>query len=876
MELASKYNPADVEGKWYQYWLDHKLFSSKPDGREPYTIVIPPPNVTGVLHMGHMLNNTIQDILVRRARMEGKNACWVPGTDHASIATEAKVVNKLAAQGIKKTDLTRDEFLKHAWEWTDEHGGIILKQLRKLGASCDWDRTAFTMDEKRSESVLKVFVDLYNKGLIYRGVRMVNWDPKALTALSDEEVIYKEEHGKLYYLRYKVEGDEEGRYAVVATTRPETIMGDTAMCINPNDPKNEWLKGKKVIVPLVNRVIPVIEDDYVDIEFGTGCLKVTPAHDVNDYMLGEKYNLPSIDIFNDNGTLSEAAGLYIGMDRFDVRKQIEKDLDAAGLLDKVEAYTNKVGYSERTNVVIEPKLSMQWFLKMQHFADMALPPVMNDELKFYPAKYKNTYRYWMENIKDWCISRQLWWGHRIPAYFLPEGGYVVAATEEEALKLAKEKTGNPALTLEDLRQDEDCLDTWFSSWLWPISLFDGINNPGNEEIDYYYPTSDLVTGPDIIFFWVARMIMAGYEYEGKMPFKNVYFTGIVRDKLGRKMSKSLGNSPDPLELIEKFGADGVRMGMMLAAPAGNDILFDDALCEQGRNFCNKIWNAYRLVSGWTIDDSQPVPEAARLASFWFESKQNEVAAEVADLFSKYRLSEALMAVYKLFWDEFSSWYLEMIKPAYGQGIHSSIHSAAISYFDNLLHLLHPFMPFITEELWQQMYEREEGESLMVCPLTINTYVDADTIRQFEVVKEVISNIRSIRLQKNIAQKEPLTLQVVGENPVAEFSAVILKMCNLTAIDVVDAKTEGAASFMVGTTEYAVPLGNMIDVEAEIARMEAELKHKEGFLQGVMKKLSNEKFVNNAPAAVLELERKKQADAESIINSLKESIAALKK
>ena len=876
MELASKYNPADVEGKWYQYWLDHKLFSSKPDGREPYTIVIPPPNVTGVLHMGHMLNNTIQDILVRRARMEGKNACWVPGTDHASIATEAKVVNKLAAQGIKKTDLTRDEFLKHAWEWTDEHGGIILKQLRKLGASCDWDRTAFTMDEKRSESVLKVFVDLYNKGLIYRGVRMVNWDPKALTALSDEEVIYKEEHGKLYYLRYKVEGDAEGRYAVVATTRPETIMGDTAMCINPNDPKNEWLKGKKVIVPLVNRVIPVIEDDYVDIEFGTGCLKVTPAHDVNDYMLGEKYNLPSIDIFNDNGTLSEAAGLYIGMDRFDVRKQIEKDLDAAGLLDKVEAYTNKVGYSERTNVVIEPKLSMQWFLKMQHFADMALPPVMNDDLKFYPAKYKNTYRYWMENIKDWCISRQLWWGHRIPAYFLPEGGYVVAATEEEALKLAKEKTGNPALTMEDLRQDEDCLDTWFSSWLWPISLFDGINNPGNEEIDYYYPTSDLVTGPDIIFFWVARMIMAGYEYEGKMPFKNVYFTGIVRDKLGRKMSKSLGNSPDPLELIEKFGADGVRMGMMLAAPAGNDILFDDALCEQGRNFCNKIWNAYRLVSGWTIDDNQPIPEAAKLAISWFESKQNEVTAEVADLFSKYRLSEALMAVYKLFWDEFSSWFLEIIKPAYGQGIHSTVRNAAICYFDNLLRLLHPFMPFITEELWQQMYEREEGESIMVCPLSMDTHVDSEMIQQFEVVKEVISNVRSIRLQKNIAQKETLELQVVGENPVDAFNLVIMKMCNLSAIDVVDTKTEGAASFMVGTTEYAVPLGNMIDVEAEIARMEAELKHKEGLLQGVMKKLSNEKFVNNAPAAVLELERKKQADAESIINSLKESIAALKK
>ena len=876
MELASKYNPADVEGKWYQYWLDHKLFSSKPDGREPYTIVIPPPNVTGVLHMGHMLNNTIQDILVRRARMEGKNACWVPGTDHASIATEAKVVNKLAAQGIKKTDLTRDEFLKHAWDWTDEHGGIILKQLRKLGASCDWDRTAFTMDEKRSESVLKVFVDLYNKGLIYRGVRMVNWDPKALTALSDEEVIYKEEHGKLYYLRYKVEGDPEGRYAVVATTRPETIMGDTAMCINPNDPKNEWLKGKKVIVPLVNRVIPVIEDDYVDIEFGTGCLKVTPAHDVNDYMLGEKYNLPSIDIFNDNGTLSEAAGLYIGMDRFDVRKQIEKDLETAGLLDKVEAYTNKVGYSERTNVVIEPKLSMQWFLKMQHFADMALPPVMNDDLKFYPAKYKNTYRHWMENIKDWCISRQLWWGHRIPAYFLPEGGYVVAATPEEALELAKEKTGNPALTMAELRQDEDCLDTWFSSWLWPISLFDGINNPGNEEINYYYPTSDLVTGPDIIFFWVARMIMAGYEYEGKMPFKNVYFTGIVRDKLGRKMSKSLGNSPDPLELIERYGADGVRMGMMLAAPAGNDILFDDALCEQGRNFCNKIWNAFRLVSGWTIDNSQPVPEAAKLAMAWFESKQNEVAAEVADLFSKYRLSEALMAVYKLFWDEFSSWYLEMIKPAYGQGINSTVHSATISFFENLLRLLHPFMPFITEELWQQMYERKPGESIMVCPLSMDNNVDSDMVQQFETVKEVISSVRSIRLQKNIAQKEALELQVLGENPAAAFNAVITKMCNLSALDVVDAKTDGAASFMVGTTEYAVPLGNMIDVEAEIARMEAELKHKEGFLQGVMKKLSNEKFVNNAPAAVLEMERKKQADAESIIKSLKESIAALKK
>ena len=875
MELASKYNPADVEGKWYQYWLDHKLFSSKPDGRVPYTIVIPPPNVTGVLHMGHMLNNTIQDILVRRARMEGKNACWVPGTDHASIATEAKVVNKLAQEGIKKTDLTREEFLKHAWAWTEEHGGIILKQLRRLGASCDWDRTAFTMDEARSKSVIKVFVDLYNKGLIYRGVRMVNWDPKALTALSDEEVIYKEEHGKFYYLRYYIDGDAEGRYAVVATTRPETIMGDTAMCINPNDPKTQWLKGKKVIVPLVNRVIPVIEDEYVDMEFGTGCLKVTPAHDVNDYMLGEKHNLPSIDIFNDNGTLSEAAGLYVGMDRFDVRRQIEKDLDEAGLLEKVEAYTNKVGFSERTNVPIEPKLSMQWFLKMKHFADMALPPVMNDELKFYPAKYKNTYRNWLENIKDWCISRQLWWGHRIPAYYLPGGGYVVAETPEQALALAREKSGKD-LTLADLRQDEDCLDTWFSSWLWPISLFDGINNPGNEEIKYYYPTSDLVTGPDIIFFWVARMIMAGYEYMGDMPFRNVYFTGIVRDKLGRKMSKSLGNSPDPLELIDKFGADGVRMGMMLSAPAGNDILFDEALCEQGRNFNNKIWNAFRLVKGWTVSDEAEVPEASALAMKWFESKQNAVALEVADLFSKYRLSEALMAVYKLFWDEFSSWYLEMIKPAYGQPISREVYDRTIGFFDNLLHLLHPFMPFITEELWQHIVERKDGESLMVSPMADPGEVDEPLLRQFEAVKEVISNIRAIRLQKNIAQKETLELQVVGENPVAAFNAVISKMCNLSAISVVEAKADGASAFMVGTTEYAVPLGNLIDVEAEIARMEAELKHKEGFLQGVLKKLSNEKFVNNAPAAVIEMERKKQADAESIIKSLKESIAALKK
>ena len=892
MELASKYNPADVEGKWYQYWLDHKLFSSKPDGREPYTVVIPPPNVTGVLHMGHMLNNTIQDILVRRARMMGKNACWVPGTDHASIATEAKVVNRLAQQGIKKTDLTREEFLKHAWAWTEEHGGIILKQLRKLGASCDWDRTAFTMDEARSKSVIKVFVDLYNKGLIYRGVRMVNWDPKALTALSDEEVIYKEEHSKLYYLRYYVADDDMSgetgaeseivhrdaqgrRYAVVATTRPETIMGDTAMCINPADPKNQWLKGKKVIVPLVGRVIPVIEDSYVDIEFGTGCLKVTPAHDVNDYMLGEKYNLPSIDIFNDNGTLSEAAGLYVGMDRFDVRAQIEKDLDAAGLLEKVEAYTNKVGFSERTNVAIEPKLSMQWFLKMQHFADMALPPVMNDELKFYPAKYKNTYRNWLENIKDWCISRQLWWGHRIPAYYFPKGGFVVAETPEQALDLAKEKTGDANLKMEDLRQEDDCLDTWFSSWLWPISLFDGINNPGNEEIKYYYPTADLVTGPDIIFFWVARMIMAGYEYMGDMPFRNVYFTGIVRDKIGRKMSKSLGNSPDPLELIEQFGADGVRMGMMLAAPAGNDILFDEALCEQGRNFNNKIWNAFRLVKGWQVADIEQ-PEYAKLATEWFDSMLAKTAEEVNDLFGKYRLSEALMAVYKLFWDEFSSWYLEMVKPAYGQPIDKVTYEKTLAFFETLLKLLHPFMPFITEELWQHIYDRQPGESIMTQTLVKDMPYNEALIAQFEAVKEVISGIRTIRLQKNIAQKEALALEVTGENPVAGFGSVIAKLCNLSEIKQVETKSEGAAAFMVGTTEYAVPLGNLINVEEELKKLEADLKYQEGFLQSVMKKLSNEKFVSKAPANVIEMERKKQADAETKIAALKESIAALKR
>lgn len=876
MELASKYDPKDVESKWYQYWLDNKLFSSKPDGREPYTIVIPPPNVTGVLHMGHMLNNTIQDILVRRARMEGKNACWVPGTDHASIATEAKVVNKLAQEGIKKTDLTRDDFLKHAWDWTNEHGGIILKQLRKLGASCDWDRTAFTMDEKRSKGVTKVFCDLYNKGLIYRGVRMVNWDPKAQTALSDEEVIYKDEHSKLYYLRYKVVEEPE-KYAIVATTRPETIMGDTAMCINPDDPKNTWLKGKHVIVPLVNRQIPVIEDSYVDIEFGTGCLKVTPAHDINDHALGLKHNLESIDIFNDNGTISEAAGLYVGMDRMDVRVQIEKDLKEAGLLEKVEDYNNKVGFSERTNVPIEPKLSTQWFLKMQHFADMALPPVMNDEIKFYPAKYKNIYRHWIENIKDWCISRQLWWGHRIPAYYLPNnGGFVVAETPEEALTMAKEKSGNNDLTIDDLKQDEDCLDTWFSSWLWPISVFNGINDPDNEEIKYYYPTSDLVTAPDIIFFWVARMIMAGYEYKGTFPFKHVYFTGIVRDKLGRKMSKSLGNSPDPIELIDKFGADGVRMGMMLSAPAGNDILFDESLCEQGRNFNNKIWNAFRLIKGWEVSDAEQ-PTSNKTAVKWFEAKLKITNDEVNDLFKKYRISEALMAVYRLFWDEFSSWYLEMIKPNYGTPIDRSTYDMTLKFFNELLKMLHPFMPFITEELWQHIYERKEGESIMRDCLSIpaSTKEDENLVADIENVKQIISNIRTIRNQKNISPKEELELQAIGENKYAAYDDITIKMANLKSINIAEGKSADTIQFMVGTDEYAVPVGDLIDVEAEIEKQEAQLKHLEGFLAGVMKKLSNEKFVAHAPEAVVALERKKQHDSEEKIAMLKESLAKLK-
>ena len=896
-ELATKYDPSEVEDKWYKYWMDNDMFKSVPDEREPYTIVIPPPNVTGVLHMGHMLNNTIQDILIRRARMLGKNALWVPGTDHASIATETKVINKLADEGIKKTDLTREQFLEHAWDWTRKHGGIILEQLKKLGASCDWSRTAFTMDEKRSESVIKVFCDLYDKGLIYRGLRMVNWDPKNQTALSDDEVYHEEEKSKLYYLRYYVADDDmsgetgaEGevvhrdaqgrRYAVVATTRPETIMGDTAMCINPKDPKNQWLKGKKVIVPLVGRVINVIEDRYVDIEFGTGCLKVTPAHDVNDYMLGKTHNLETIDIFNPDGTVSKQSPLYVGMDRFDVRKQIVKDLDAAGLLEKVEDYTNKVGFSERTKVAIEPRLSLQWFIDMKHFAEIALPPVMNDDIKFVPAKYKSTYRNWLENIQDWCISRQLWWGHRIPAYYYGEKdengerAYVVAETAEKALEKARAASGNANLQLSDLSQDEDALDTWFSSWLWPISLFDGINNPDNEEIKYYYPTNDLVTGPDIIFFWVARMIMAGYEYQKAMPFRNVYFTGIVRDKLGRKMSKSLGNSPDPIELMERYGADGVRMGLMLAAPAGNDILYDDSLCEQGRNFNNKIWNAFRLVKGWEVADIEQ-PEYAQIATKWFESQLNSVLAEVDDLFSKFRISEALMAVYRLFWDEFSSWYLEMIKPAYQQPIDRTTYELTLKYFESLLCMLHPFMPFITEELWQHITERKPGESIMLSLMPKAGAVDDKMIAAIAEAKEIISGIRTIRLQKNIPNKNALQLQVVGK-----FSnscrSIIMKLANVDAIAEVSEKDATAASFLVGTTEYAVPLGNNINVEEELAKLRADLKYYEGFLVSVEKKLGNERFVNNAPEAVVNAERKKKADAESKIATLKESIAALEK
>ncbi len=891
-ELPQKYNPAEVEDKWYNYWLDNKLFESHPDAREPYTIVIPPPNVTGVLHMGHMLNNTIQDILVRRARMQGKNALWVPGTDHASISTETKVIAKLASQGIKKTDLTREQFLEHAWDWTREHGGIILKQLRKLGASCDWSRTAFTMDEPRSESVLKVFVDLYEKGLIYRDLRMVNWDPQNRTALSDDEVFFEEEQSKLYYLRYYVADDKEicteegnvvhrdsdGRYyAVVATTRPETIMGDTAMCINPKDIKNTWLKGHKVCVPLVNRVIPVIEDRYVEIEFGTGCLKVTPAHDKNDYMLGQTHNLEIIDIFNEDGTVAEVAGMYVGMDRFDVRRQIAKDLEAAGLMEKVEDYVNNVGLSERTKVPIEPRLSLQWFVRMEHFAKQSLAPVMDDIIRFVPEKYKNTYRVWLENIKDWCISRQLWWGHRIPAYFYNKEGepekYVVALSPEEALEKARKQSGNADLQASDLRQDPDALDTWFSSWLWPITNFDGINNPGNEEINYYYPTATLVTGPDIIFFWVARMIMAGYEYVGKQPFNNVYFTGIVRDSLGRKMSKSLGNSPDPLELIANYGADGVRMGLMLAAPAGNDIMYDDKLVEQGRNFCNKIWNAFRLYKGWTVDSSAAQPEVNAYATRWFRSRLNATLAEVEDLFGKFRISEALMAVYRLFRDDFSSWYLEMVKPAYGSPIDGRTFGEVEEFFDDLLRMLHPFMPFITEELWQALKQRSAGESIMYASMPAGGEVEETVIARMAQAQDIVNGVRSVRARKNIPPREQLTLRVIGEIA-PEVETVVAKLAGIEKTEQNAAKDAAASSFMVGAVEFNVPLSSNVDTEAEKERINKEIAYLTGFKASVEKKLANERFVANAPEAVVAAERKKLADSDAKLATLRASLEAL--
>ena len=869
MELEAKYNPSSVEGKWYQYWMKHKLFHSKPDNRRSYTIVMPPPNVTGVLHMGHMLNNTIQDILIRRARMKGFNACWAPGTDHASIATEAKVVKRLADQGIKKTDLSREEFIKHAWDWTHEYGGIILEQLKRLGASADWERTAFTMDEERSRSVFDVFVDLYNKGLIYRGVRVVNWDPAAQTALSDEEVIYKEQQGKLYYLRYFVEG--ENRYVVVATTRPETIMGDTAVCINPNDERYRDLVGKSLVVPLVGRSVPIIQDEYVDLEFGTGCLKVTPAHDVNDYMLGEKHQLKTIDIFNDDATLNEHGGRYAGMDRFAVREQIEKDLAEAGLLEKVEDYTNKVGHSERTDAVIEPKLSMQWFLKMTELAQPALKAVMDDDIKLHPAKFKNTYRHWMENVKDWCVSRQLWWGHRIPAYYLPSGSYVVASTKEEALKLAQEQ--DPSLRSEDLRQDEDCLDTWFSSWLWPITLFTPALGDNSKEFDYYYPTSDLVTGPDILFFWVARMIIAGYEFKGQKPFENVYLTGIVRDKIGRKMSKSLGNSPDPLDLIDRYGADGVRMGMMISAAAGNDILFDEALCEQGRNFCNKVWNVFRLIKGWEASDIEQ-PLHAEIAIKWFEQQLSATALEIDDLMSKYRISEALTAIYKLIRDDFSGWYLELIKPAYGQPIDTKTLRKTELFLETLLAQLHPFMPFITEELWQALKERQEGESLMVTLIPEAGSVDNAFLARFAQTQEIISAIRNIRTSKNLSPREELVLEV-APSYADDMDAVLMKLANLTEIRRSEEKSEGSISFVIGTDEFAVPMANLINAEEEIKKLKEDLEYQKKFLLGVEKKLSNENFVARAPEQVIALERKKKADAESRIQTIEQSLKQLK-
>ena len=875
MQIADKYSPQEIEQKWYDYWMENNLFHSEPDEREPYTIVIPPPNVTGMLHMGHMLNNTLQDVLVRRARMLGKNACWVPGTDHASIATEAKVVAKLKAEGIDKASLTREQFLAHAWEWKEKHGGIILKQLRKLGASCDWDRTCFTMDEPRTEGVIKVFCDLYKKGKIYRGVRMVHWDPSAKTALSDEEVIYKESQGKLYYLRYKLEGTD--RNIIVATTRPETILGDTAVCLNPNDPRYADVpEGARVIVPLVGRSIPIIRDEYVDIEFGTGALKVTPAHDVNDYMLGEKYGLETIDIFNDDGTINDKVGMYVGVDRFECRKQIERDLEAAGLMEKTEAYTNNVGYSERTGVAIEPKLSMQWFMSMSEIAKPATKAVLEDVIRFVPEKYKNTYRHWMENIKDWCISRQLWWGQRIPAYYLPKGGYVVAETAEEALVLAQQKSGDSTLTLADLRQDEDVLDTWFSSWLWPISVFDGIRNPDNEQINYYYPTNDLVTGPDIIFFWVARMIMAGYEYRGQMPFRNVYFTGIVRDKIGRKMSKQLGNSPDPLDLIAQYGADGVRVAMMLCSSAGNDLMFDDALCEQGRNFGNKIWNAYRLINGWSVDENLAQSSNNAAAVAWFRAKMNAALTEIEDNFNSYRISEALMVAYKLFWDDFSGWYLEIVKPAYGAPIDKCTIEQTKLFFEQLMLVLHPFMPFVTEEIWQDLAPRAAGESIMTSPMPKAEPVDEQLLARFALLQEAVSAIRNVRKQKNIPQKEAVELKVVlDENYPQQFEAVLIKMGNLSAITPVTEKSNPTdAGFIVKTTQYFIPMGDNINLEEEIAKLEKDLAYYEGFLASVMKKLSNERFVTSAPAQVVANERAKQADAEAKIAAIREQLTYL--
>ena len=874
MQIADKYAPQEIEQKWYDYWERHGLFHSEPDAREPYTVVIPPPNVTGMLHMGHMLNNTLQDVLIRRARMQGKNACWVPGMDHASIATEAKVVAKLKERGIEKSSLTREKFLEYAWEWKEQYGGVILRQLRKLGASCDWDRTCFTMDDIRTEGVIKVFCDLYRKGRIYRGVRMVNWDPAARTALSDEEVVFKESHGKLYYLRYAVEGTD--KYLVVATTRPETILGDTALCVNPDDERYEWLpQDARVVVPLVGRSIPVIRDTYVDIAFGTGALKVTPAHDVNDYMLGEKYGLETIDIFNDDGTINGKVGIYEGMDRFELRRVIEGDLQRAGLLEKTEEYTNNVGYSERTGVAIEPKLSMQWFLSMEELAKPATRAVMEDEIRFVPEKYKNIYRHWMENIKDWCISRQLWWGQRIPAYYLPKGGFVVAETAEEALALAREKTGDAALQLGDLRQDEDVLDTWFSSWLWPISVFDGIRNPGNREISYYYPTNDLVTGPDIIFFWVARMIMAGYEYRGEKPFGNVYFTGIVRDKIGRKMSKQLGNSPDPLDLIAKYGADGMRMAMLISSSAGNDVMFDEALCEQGRNFGNKIWNAYRLVNGWSADGKAAQDENNRLAVEWFRQTLGVALRQIADDFGCYRISEAFKTAYKLFWDDFSGLYLEMVKPAYGQPIDAPTFEATRTFFDSLMRVLHPFMPFVTEEIWQDLAPRKEGESITVAPMPQPAEADGQLLARFELAREVISSVRNVRNQKNLPQKEALTLKVIAdENYPAEYAPVMRKMANLTAIETVTEKDPAAAAFIVKTTQYFVPMAGKIDAEAERRKLTDELAYQEGFLASVMKKLSNERFVQSAPGKVVANERAKQADAEAKIAAIKAQLEAL--